>query len=70
MQILTFALLCEHHLPHSTQQHVQLPVAQFNPTPQSVLDKDPQWCQPVFICLSTAFLLLTEGYHDLAKCDV
>ncbi len=38
---LTFAPLCEHHLPHSTQQHVELPVAQFHPAAQSVSDKRP-----------------------------
>lgn len=68
--MLTFAPLCEHHLPHSTQQHVQLPVAQFHAAAQSVSDKCPQWRQPVPICLLAESLPLAEGHHDLAKCDV
>lgn len=68
--MLTFAPLCEHHLPHSTQQHVELPVAQFHPAAQRVSDKRPQRCQPVSIRLSAESLPLAEGHHDLTKCDV
>lgn len=68
--MLTFAPLCEHHLPHSIQQHVQLPVAQFHSTGQGVSDKCPQWCQPVPIHLLAESLSLTQRHHDLAKCDV
>lgn len=68
--MLTFALLCEHHLPHSTQQHVELPVAQFHAAAQSVSDKCPQRCQPVSFCLLAKSLPLAEGHHDLTKCDV
>ena len=68
--MLTFAPLCEHHLPHSAQQHVQLPVAQFHSAAQSVSDKRPQRRQPVSVCLSPESLSLAEGHHDLAKCDV
>lgn len=68
--MLTFAPLCEHHLPHSPKQHVQLPVAQFHFVAKRVSYKRPQWCQPVSIRLSAESLPLAEGHHDLAKCDV
>lgn len=67
---LTFAPLCEHHFPHSTQQHVELPVAQLHAAAQSVPDKYPQGCQPVSIRLWAKSVLLAEGHHDLAECDV
>lgn len=68
--LLTFAPLCEHHLPNSSQQHVELPVAQFHPATQSVSDKRSQRRQPVSIGLSAKSSALAEGHHDLAKCDV
>lgn len=70
LHVLTFAPLCEHHLPHSTQQHVELLVAQFYSAAQSVSDKCPQRCKPVSIRLSAESLPLAEGHHDLTKCDV
>lgn len=70
LHVLTFTPLCEHHLPHSTQQHVKLPVAQFHSAAQSVSDKRPQQRKPVSVRLSAKSLRLAEGHHDLAKCDV
>lgn len=68
--MLTFAPLCEHHLPNCPQQHVELPVAQFHPATQSVSDKRSQRRQPVSIRLSAESSALAEGHHDLAECDV
>lgn len=70
LDVLTSAPLCEHHLPHSTQQHVQLLKAQFHSAAQSLTHKSPQRRQPLSLCLSADALLLAEGHHDLAKSDV
>lgn len=68
--LLTFAPLCEHHFPHSTQEHVELPVAQLHAAADSVPDKHTQWCQPVSVRLWASSLVLAEGHHDLAERDV
>lgn len=69
-KILTFAPLCEYHFPHSTQEHVELPVAQLHAAAESLPDKHTQWCQPVPVRLWARSLLLAEGHHHLAECDV
>lgn len=49
---------------------MELPVAQLHAAAQSVPDKYPQGCQPVPVRLWAKSVLLAEGHHDLAECDV